>query len=138
MRIAFPSKDGIHIWGHPGRAEYIVIVTVENKKITHREVFPNTVKHHEKGEKRLPKEITQLRNSPEETVISEEPIQKEKGEPKHKENLWSILKGVDIFVTKSCGEGFKRNLEKIGVPLVLTKEKDVEVFLEKYFPEVEK
>ncbi len=136
MRIAYPSKDGIHIWGHPGRAEYIVVVTVEGEKITHREIFPNTVKHHQKGEGRLPKEITENRNKPEDIVISEETLQKEKSIPRHKENLWAVLKGVDLFITRSCGEGFKRNLEKIGVPLVITKEKDIETFVKDYLPEV--
>ncbi len=135
MRIAFPSKDGVHIWGHPGRAEYIVIITTDGKKVIHKEVLPNTVKHHEKGEGRLPKEITQKRNAPQ-IAIGEEPIQKPKGVPKHKEELWALLKGVDLFITRSCGEGFKRNLEKIGVPLVITKEKNIEDFLDDYSPEV--
>ncbi len=134
MRIAFPSKDGVHIWGHPGRAEYIVVVTVEDNKISQREVIPNVLKHHEKGEGRLPKEITESRNAPDEKMIfGTSPLQKEKGTPKHKDELWAFLKGVDLFVTRSCGEGFKRNLEKIGVPLVLTKEKDIDTFVENYF-----
>jgi predicted Fe-Mo cluster-binding NifX family protein len=138
MRIAFPSKDGEHIWGHPGRAEYIVVVTLEGDKVVQKEVIPNTVKHHHKGEGRLPKEITQNRNRPEKTVIGEEPLQKEKGTPRHKENLWAVLKGVDLFITKSCGEGFKRNLQEIGVPLVITKHKNVEDFIKDYFSEVRK
>ncbi len=137
MRIAYPSKDGIHIWGHPGRAEYIVIVTTDGKNILQKEVLPNTVKHHEKGEGRLPKEITQERNRPD-IVLGDQPLQKEKGIPRHKENLWAVLKGVDLFITRSCGEGFKRNLEQIGVPLVITKEKDIEAFLKDYFSEVRK
>ncbi|NPA54240.1 MAG: hypothetical protein GXO21_06175 [Aquificae bacterium] len=123
MKIAFPSKDGIHIWGHPGRAEYIVVITVDKNKILKKEIFENTIKHHEKGEKKLPKNLTESRNNP----TSQNPAQKK---------LWDILKNVDLFVTKRCGEGFKRNLEYIGVPLVLTKEKDVETFLKEYFAEV--
>ncbi len=138
MRIAYPSKDGVHIWGHPGRAEYIVIVTVEGDKIVQREVLPNTVKHHEKGEGRLPKDITENRNRPEKIIIGQEPIQKEKGEPRRKENLWAILKGVDMFITRSCGEGFKRNLQSLGINLVLTKEKDIEKFVQDYLTEVKR
>jgi len=104
MKIAYPSMTGERISGHPGRAKYIVIVEIENNKIKDKKIMPNPIRHHDE---------------------KNQPI------PEHKRD-WSILQNIDIFITRKCGEGFKRKIEKLGKELVITEEKDINHFLNKF------
>ena len=99
MRIAYSSMDGEKISGHPGRAKYLVILELdENKKPVSRKVIENPLNHHKEG-----------------------------GREHSGDQRWEVLENekVEIFITKRCGEGFKENLRKRGIGLILTKENDI-------------
>ncbi len=101
MRIAYPSMTGERISGHPGRAKYLVIVETEGDKIKNKKILENPIRHHDENN---------------------QPI------PENKRD-WSVLEDIDIFVTRRCGEGFKRKMEKLGKELIITEEKDINKFV---------
>jgi len=101
MKIAYPSMTGERISGHPGRAKYLVIVEVENNEIKNKKVIENPIRHHDDKNQPIPKE---------------------------KQN-WSVIKNIDLFITRRCGEGFIRKMEKMGKELIITEEKDINNFV---------
>ncbi len=118
MKIAYSSMNGETISGHPGRAKYLVIVEINEKGEIKKEVIENPLNHHK-----------------------EEP----KGKILHEHNhfhhhehskRFEFLKenNIEAFITKRCGEGFKRNLERLGIKLILTEEKNIENVLKSLVP----
>lgn len=101
MKIAYPSMTGERISGHPGRAKFLVIVEVKNGEIKNKEVMPNPIRHHDENN---------------------QPI------PEYKRD-WSVLNDIDMFVTRRCGEGFIRKMEKLRKELIITDEKDINNFV---------
>ena len=99
MKIAYSSMDGEKISGHPGRAKYLVILDLdENKNIKTKFIMENPLNHHKEG-----------------------------GREHSGHQRWEVLKEekIEIFITKRCGEGFKENLKKRNIKLILTKESNI-------------
>jgi predicted Fe-Mo cluster-binding NifX family protein len=114
MKIAYSSMNGKTISGHPGRAKYLVIVEIDKDKIVNKEVIDNPLNHHK-----------------------EEP----KGKILHEDNHYHhhqhsqrfdflTENGIEAFITKRCGEGFKRNLAKRNIKLIITDKKEIEDVLD--------
>ncbi len=103
MKVAYSSMDGIKISGHPGRAKYLVIIELdENKNIKSQRVLENPLNHHKDG-----------------------------GREHSGHQRWEVLEeeNIKVFITKRCGEGFKNNLSKRNIKLILTKENSIDSVL---------
>ncbi len=101
MIIAYPSMTGERISGHPGRAKFLVIVEAENGEIKNKRIISNPIRHHDENNQPIPE------------------LQRD----------WSVLKEIDIFITRRCGEGFIRKMEKLGKEVLITEEKDITNFV---------
>jgi predicted Fe-Mo cluster-binding NifX family protein len=110
MKIAYSSMNGETISGHPGRAKYLVIVEIDKNGNVKKEVIENPLNHH--------------KDEPKGKILHEH------NHFHHHEHSkrFNFLNenNIDTFVTKRCGEGFKRNLERLGIRLILTDKRNIE------------
>lgn len=123
MKIAFSSSDTNKVVGHPGRARYIVVLELDqNGNILNKTVIDNIDKDH--MEHHYHKKKLEIMSSIKNADLN---FLQEKDHTHKDHHKWGQkLRGVDIFITKSCSENFMQRMKNLGIKLIITDKKTIE------------
>ena len=105
MKIAVVSNDGEIISAHFGRAQYYVVITVEDGQITGRELREKPVHSHRHGE----------HHHHEEHGHGTGP-----GAEERHAGMIEVIRDCDVLVARGMGMGAYENLKQAGIRPILT------------------
>lgn len=112
MKIAFASDDGRNVSRHLGRAEFYVVVELEEGEISSRRLIGKESNecncgHHDEGEEH------------------------EQHAKKHKQ-IFEPIEDCDLLIAAGMGAGARKHAAELGVKVLLTKIRDVNQALAAY------
>ena len=116
MKIAIASDNGRDISSHFGRAEFYVVVELEQGKIINRRL--------------VSKESTSC-NCQHEGEGEEHHHEQHHDDAKHK-RIFEPIQDCDVLIARGMGSGAFKRLENMGVQALLTDMKDIDEALKAY------
>ncbi|HHV72011.1 MAG TPA: iron-molybdenum cofactor biosynthesis protein [Clostridia bacterium] len=117
MKIAVPSDNGKNIAAHFGRCNCFCIYTIENRKISSKEIkLNNFTEHGGKGSKAIIHKDNHLQGR---SHHSHGPVLK-------------ALKGCNLVICKGMGFRIAKDLKNIGIKLIFTTESSADQAVKLY------
>jgi predicted Fe-Mo cluster-binding NifX family protein len=121
MKIAIVSDDGHTISAHLGRAEYYVVVQVEDGSITDRQLIRKGNFHAQRGEEHgcCGHDQNSHDHAGHSHANHEQHGLGEHSEDKHR-SMFAPIADCQILIARGMGMGAQRGLQQVGIQPILT------------------